>query len=504
MSIHGKIHSSDQKDCLAGTESQSVDWPCLVAALGLLVPLVLLLRYPLAQISNPASIDYNEGWNAYRQFAAAAGVPLYGAHPALTVTNYPPLSFHLIGLFHRLGFDVTLAGRTMALCSTSILPVLAFLTGRTLLLSRPASCLAGLLFLTFLTLLAPERVVANDPQMAALALSAGAALAYLRMQSRQTSRRTGWLIGSAVLFILSEFTKHNLVGLPLAVGLHQLLGRRWRELILWCSVMALTSVPLLMATSLIDGPFFLEHMLRPRAMRYVGGSLITLRYLLAMTVPLVVGSLWATLQPVKSGRGLVPLALVLCHLASLLFVMGDGVSTNIFFDSLYVACLAAAAGAAELRIPHMLRPNFVMLVLLPIIVLTKGTLAVDASHARAQAALAQPLQQMRALVRDARGAVVCEDLLLCFDAGQPDEYDAYYVRDQEMAGALDPRVTVARLQRRAFALVELGAPGDQDQHSMPQGSRFGKPFMQALMHNYHRVLSSGGYVVLEPDRQDPK
>ncbi|MBZ5606437.1 MAG: hypothetical protein LAO79_29455 [Acidobacteriia bacterium] len=54
--------------------------------------------FPVARSFAYFNINFNEGWNAHRHAAAEAGQPLYGAPPKYTVTNYPPLSFHLIVL----------------------------------------------------------------------------------------------------------------------------------------------------------------------------------------------------------------------------------------------------------------------------------------------------------------------------------------------------------------------------------------------------------------------
>lgn len=49
------------------------------------------------------SLNNIEGWNAYWAAAAAQGQALYPAPSGLVTDNYPPLSFHLIGLLVRSG-----------------------------------------------------------------------------------------------------------------------------------------------------------------------------------------------------------------------------------------------------------------------------------------------------------------------------------------------------------------------------------------------------------------
>src|SRR5271156_4019633 len=93
----------------------------VLAFLGVLT--LAALWYPIQRISQYADINYNEGWNTYRADIAARGEPLYSQRPRFTVTNYPPLSFHILGFLGKFLGGFTAAGRWTALVSLLVLAV---------------------------------------------------------------------------------------------------------------------------------------------------------------------------------------------------------------------------------------------------------------------------------------------------------------------------------------------------------------------------------------------
>src|SRR5882724_8151716 len=82
-------------------------WKTLLGILA--VMLIGLLWFPVMRTNSNVLRNYNEGWNAYRQEMAANGIPLYGEPPLYTPTNYPPLSFHIVGLFGSMTGDMNAA-----------------------------------------------------------------------------------------------------------------------------------------------------------------------------------------------------------------------------------------------------------------------------------------------------------------------------------------------------------------------------------------------------------
>src|SRR5262249_61593877 len=75
--------------------------PWWIAFACLTVIAYLFLWWPLERTPLFMEVNYNEGWNAYNQQRAADGVPLYGKPPLYYHTNYPAVSFHLIGILGK-------------------------------------------------------------------------------------------------------------------------------------------------------------------------------------------------------------------------------------------------------------------------------------------------------------------------------------------------------------------------------------------------------------------
>src|SRR5438105_964734 len=99
-----------------------VVWFATILCLGVLAG--AYLRFPLARTASYLEVNYNEGWNSYRQQMAAEGTMLYALPPEYATTNYPPLSFHLVGFLGKLTGDMTAAGRWVSLASLLAVAVL--------------------------------------------------------------------------------------------------------------------------------------------------------------------------------------------------------------------------------------------------------------------------------------------------------------------------------------------------------------------------------------------
>ena len=76
--------------------------------------LIALVWFPVSRIGAHYQMGYNEGFSAYWQQAAASGSPIYGKAPTVAYTNYPPVSFHLIGWLGSVIGDRNIAGRCVS------------------------------------------------------------------------------------------------------------------------------------------------------------------------------------------------------------------------------------------------------------------------------------------------------------------------------------------------------------------------------------------------------
>ena len=114
-------------------------WTAVILLMGLGV--ITTAWFPLLSITALPSENYNEGWNAYRQWMTVEGQPLYGSHPALWPTNYPFLSLDIIGLLGTAKGNMVLAGRIV--CFTSLVATSVLVGG---IVRGATNSLAGALY----------------------------------------------------------------------------------------------------------------------------------------------------------------------------------------------------------------------------------------------------------------------------------------------------------------------------------------------------------------------
>ena len=473
-------------------------WTCTLAVL--VVCTLALAWFPVLRIGSLPSINYNEGWNAYRDQMAADGKPLFDAPPGLSVTNYPFLSFHVIGTLSKVLGSVTVTGRAVAFAALLAICAMLFGVVRAASGSWRGGLYAGLCFFLWLATFTPERIAMNDPELLGSAIALFGAYAYLRAPTRRS-----WLAVSAIAAAAAVFTKHDVIALPLAVGLHLLATRNWRGLIVWVVTGVIAAGLLLLATFGLDGPYFFAHLLLPRAYDVRLGFWVSVQYLQRFYAPLVIGCavlLWCRDVP---RRGFVLMLLVIAHAVAFFFAGGDGVGPNIYYEALIAA--AAAAAIAICILQRVLPPApwagavvvaALALPALPGVAFVPSQLYADLVGQQGLPALTDAARRSIALLQQARGPAICEDILLCYDAGKPPDYDPYFVKDQVAIRRIEESDTLAMLTAHRYAAVEIGAPEDQTKPGPSERLRFTGAFMRTLLTEYKPVMTSRRYSVFVP------
>ena len=456
------------------------------------VPLLLRIRLNL-------QIDYNEGWNAFRQQAASVWQPLYGASPDMAVTNYPPLSFHLLGLTGRLGGGVVLMGRCASILAIVLIGLVAVLIGYRQSASRAVAACCGLGWIAGIEFWTPTRIGANDPQLLAMAFQSASLLAFL-----SCSGKTVRTASSAVLVTLAMFSKHNLLALPCGLTVHLLLKRDWWALAAWSLTGLVTGAVLLTASILLDGRFFLTHLLAPRLFLFHQVLAMPTLYATLSAPALVTIGIWIR----RGGTERVSSPLVLIWIASLIEIIafsgGDGVANNIFQDAILLTSmlLPPALQAAVRRYAHRNDRTRAVLALVPILVLPLLLSIMAPANWRAwqQAKQQQPeLRRAVAFLGSQPGPVACEALLLCFQAGKLSAFDTYYVLDQIRLSRLPSQRIDDLIARQQLAAVEVGAPDDPETGDpADQPRRLSNSFMRALWAQYRPVMTTGGMTIFVP------
>ena len=473
-------------------------WIVVLLLLGLCAACLAWL--PLLRIDSPASINYNEGWNAYRQSMASQGRPLYGSPPGLWVTNYPPLSFHIIGWLGASIGNMVLAGRLVAFAGLAGTAALAGATVRAASGSMRGGVYAGLCLFVWIATSTPERRAANDPELLAAAIASFGLFAYVR-----APRSLGWPVLSALSFAVALFTKQDLLALPLSVGIHLLLTRNWRAFAAWAAAGLLAAILLLELTIRLDGRHMLANLLQPRAYLAHNLGVNALGYVSHFGVTLAIGLAMLAWQRTMAFRGLLLVLLVTTHLASLFFAGGDGVAPNIFYPCLIAdaVCYACAIGSwpgaswRSPRKPWMFAAALVVPCLLTV-VFVPFRVGRDVAAALRLPADASAAEAAVAVLHSVHGPVVCEDILLCHQAGKALDFDPYFVNDQLLIGRLSQARILGMLAAHHYAAIEVGDGVDKVPPTATGRRRFNKAFMRTLWSDYKPIYADGVHTIFVP------
>ncbi len=160
--------------------------------------------------SVPLEINVNEPWNAWHAHDAFAFDRLYPPRGALTLNNYPPLSFIVLHLLAPLFPNAIVAGRALSLLSILLTGAASYACAREIGAERRAAALGALWFVATVIRFLPEYAGMNDPNLLGLAVTAWAFYLFL------SARLASTIYVAFFLMAVAGLIKHNLLAVPLA------------------------------------------------------------------------------------------------------------------------------------------------------------------------------------------------------------------------------------------------------------------------------------------------
>ena len=485
---------------------------CLMA-----LALSALLLFPLKRAFANVEVSYNEGWNAYRAAMVYHGIPIYGARPQGfgTATAYPPLSFHLVALLGTLS-TFTLVGRCISLISLVATGVFVALIVRKAGASTQIAVFSFLLYEIGIVLLRPDRVGMYDPQLLAEALSTAGLYFYVR---NPDSMRL--LCSSALLFCLAGFTKHNLIAFPAAVGI-DLLFRSRKALATWTGAMLLGGGLLAGATLLIDGRYFLLHLMGGgggRGYSYWMAWSQFHHYVEKFQSLLVIGTAWSIVA--LRSRRVHSLAFILSHGLAFMLAGGYGIDLNLFFNGFAATVIACGLASSDISSSILtlrsgaLNPTAAMmfgLFSISIMIFVPGQLRRDRQEMRNLPTYEAEFNSSVEFLKSHPGPALCESHLLCYEAGKPFEFEPFSVRDQVMTGRIHESDVLALLKTHHFQTVEIALRSDEedlsdsdlrtslssDQKDPDKERRFSPNFMKELLQDYQLLKRTSQMAIFCP------
>jgi hypothetical protein len=479
--------------------AEGISWA--VALWVMLILATALVWWPLARIPARFEINYNEGWNAYLQTAAAAGRPIYGQPPQDVYANYPPLSFHLIGMVGRITGSVLMAGRWISAASFFAIALLIGLTVRRLTGAARCGVYAGLSFVIFIGVFQPEYIGMNDPHL--LGMAFGMAGLYCLVSAGSNGPMLSF---SAAMFALSLFTKQSLVAAPVAAAIYLLRTSR-RDLMRWLGTAAAVSAVLLVLIFALDGRYFPQHMALKRSYSlenaWMGAAWGP--YLVLFQVAIAAAFRWAVFAR-GAMRLLVVASLALTHAFAAWFAMGGGVNRNILFEP--IAWLAVTLGLAA---PYAARwsagepnrkPMLAVLLLLPFLVpgvgLKMGRMHSDFAEWDRRDLTEREFAQVVRTVGASAGSALCERPLVCFLAGKPQQYDMFVMQQRLQTGSLSEADLLRFLNDRRFGAIQLLLP-ERAAPLEAAGQRHCAPgFLNRLRSDWDLAVKTSDDVVFTP------
>lgn len=449
-------------------------------------------RFALATLR--ISLNYNEGWNAYHALSIVRGSALYPAVDALSVNNYPPLSFYIVAAAGQFTGDLIFAGRLVAILSFLAVTLNIGIVTATLSRSRLAGLFASTLFAAMLGAYYGRYIGINDPQMLAHALMSTALVLCVRRWESN-----GAIAAAMLLALAGGLVKHNLLAFPLALAIAAWAAGPRRGIAVTVGGASLAAVTVA-GLQLGFGGDLLRNLLAPRpfsaydALASARAHLVPLLLLLAcVTVALMT---WRRRGPELLLLSYAVLSLVL----GFAFAGGAGVRENIYFDAL-IACsivavttVARAVGEAAVGLRRQAAVLPLALSLAPMV----GGLPLLAEFkwrwldGEARTVAADTRTDIRT-VRAANGTALCESLALCYWAGQPDAVDLFNAEQSFRMARLDRAVLADRIRTGAFGVIQLDAGSRAD------SERWDATLQEALDSAYRASHTSANGIFFVPN-----
>lgn len=479
-------------------ETPGLPWTLAWCFLALLF--LSLVWYPASKLSAHYSFGSNEGFNTYFEAAAAAGNKIYGNPPVYFYANYPPVSFHLIGWLSAITHDVNVTGRWISFFA--YLAIAGLILGIVERLGRSwrYAAYAGLCWLIWIPAFDVGRVGLNDPHLLALAFSLAGLYCFVR-----DPESTRWLSISAVVFAVSLFTKQSLISFPAAVAIQLVLTSR-RRFAIWLGAAVAACATLLLLTLAMDGKYFFDHLMLPRAY-YVADIWASLGpYLYFVQVAFVVALIWAFRVTSMASSGILLWGFPIAHAVGAFYCGGAGAGVNHLFDAMILT--AIIVGLVLPGLPQAIegtrfpRAALTFLLIVPFfltsLVVLARRLPADFGHNPNETAQAEAeFTGVGNFLKARPGPALCESLLLCYAAGKPVTYDPF-AADQLIRTGKIPQEQVAELiARRQFAVIQIDWNANEPMQPSPR-TRFSGPVMRALFSGYQLALRSGKYAVFTP------
>jgi hypothetical protein len=220
-------------------------------------------------------------------------------------------------------------------------------------------------------------------------------------------------------------------------------------------------------------------------------------YCTVFQLPILLAVVWS----LRHAGHVLMLALIVSNALAVAFASGFGVSRNVFFDSVLCLALVGALAFAEwapivaARNERAFRLAGLLLTpMLGFLILIPYSLTASSTPRRLVREQTKEFDSSVRLLRSRPGPALCENLLLCFEAGKAYTYDPFSAINMVLAGRIKEAELVALLESASFRTVQL------DGADLAPGARTGftAKMMEALANRYRVEARFSDSVLLVP------
>jgi hypothetical protein len=359
---------------------------------------------------------------------------------------------------------------------------------------------AGLCWLIWIAAFDTARIGFNDPHLLGILINLAAFYIYWR-----DSESTRSLILSAALFSLSLFTKQTLVIFPAAVALDLFLTSK-KRFVVWLGTAVGSSALFLLLTFAVDGSYFFQHLMLPRQYSVTDMWSNTVLYVTFVQIAFVAALYWALRYRHAGRERMLVWIFSAGYLFGIYLVGGNGAGVNHFYDAMIATTMICGLLAADFEglaesAPYP-RAMLAGLLILPFFIssflVLPRRIPYDLVRYDGTPALSKEYETAIAFIRSRPGPALCESLMVCFEAGKPEIYDAFAVDQAIKTGHLDERYVLNLLATRHYSSIVISYNPAEALRPVAR-QRFSQGFMNQLHQNYHPAYRDSRYAIFVPN-----
>jgi hypothetical protein len=428
----------------------------------LLALVVLAAGWFVWRATFPMEIFYNEPWNAWLSDLALRRDALYPPSDALTLNNYPPLSFVLLHFVAapRVFANALYAGRAVSFVSTFVVAAAVYRIARELGAGKASAALGALSFVALVLQFFDESVAACDQNMLGLAAMYWAFYMFLRSSS------TSGVLASFAAMAAAGLIKHHLAAAPLAAVVC-LWFVRPRLALAAALFGALVCAALTLVCWGVYGDNFFAQMLAPRQI-LLGKPIVGLVRLQWVAPLWPFWFYWLAVGENARARRVTLVMTATSVAVWMVWRLGAGVSANAELELIVASTIAFALTLEGLDHRRLRLGRFAasLSTLCALAMVARAVASgqdlnylawLDSGRRAAVSAAAETTAREIARVAAIPGEVSCSVRTVCYLAGKAYVYDPYGVEQSLKTGRATPAEIEAKARAIRFAPVSAAA-----------------------------------------------